>query len=273
MKRSAFTIIELLMASAVVAIIGSIAYIMLNTGMVLFAKNTAINMAHQQARVAVIQMENDIHCSVSLPQLVDTNRVPVPPVNGAYPPSAGISFQLFAAGPFKVTQAASAGSSQVTLELGSYQAKAGQRLIIPTHQIEIDLATDCPGSGSRAVTLAAPIGNAIALQLPDEAFGNAMRPVDVVGFITDRVTYIVQSGELRYYGRRTSSQYNVMATDITSATPFSTPTTPAGAPNYRFVAAINLSTADPTATARGFKAANMFLNAQVPCRTRLCAYQ
>jgi hypothetical protein len=50
----------------------------------------------------------------------------------------------------------------------------------------------------------------------------------------------------RYRG----SLYNVtMNTTRCSATP-------AGAPSYRFVAAIELSTADPTATARGFKSAN-----------------
>jgi hypothetical protein len=267
MKRAAFTLVEMLIAAAMTAILGGIVYAILNTGLVLFAKNTAINMAHQQARVAVIQMESDLHASVSLPQLVDTNRAPISGVG----PAAGISFQLFAAGPFKITAPAAAGSTQIQLALGTYQPKAGQRLVIPTHQIEIDLAADCPGSGNRSVSLISGTGNAVALNIEDGH--GAMMSVDVIGFITDRITYVVQSGELRYYGRRTSAAYSVMATDITSTTPFSTPTTPAGAPFYRFVSAINLSTADPTATARGFKAANMFLNAQVPCRTRLCAYQ
>jgi prepilin-type N-terminal cleavage/methylation domain-containing protein len=265
-RAAGFTLIEMIVAMGMVGAIGSVVFTILNTGAVLYAKNTAINVAHQQARVAVMQAETDLHSSVSLPQLVDTSRAPVDPSQSA----AGISFQLFAAGPFKVTAQAAAGQNTITMGLGSYQPKAGQRLIIPTHQIELDIAADCPGSGARLVTLSAPLPNAVDIQLDD---AGVLQNVDVIGFITDRVTYVVTNGELRYYGRGNSNSYTVLANSITSATPFSTPQTPAGAPYYRFVAAINLSTADTSVNNRGFKAANMFLNAQVPCRTRLCSYQ
>ena len=64
-----------------------------------------------------------------------------------------------------------------------------------------------------------------------------------------------------------------MGTGITSPNPFSTPLTEAGALYYRFVAAVNLSTADPEYSNRGFKAANIFLNGQVPMKARLTTYQ
>ena len=261
-----FTLVEMMIVAASVAVIGGIAFLLLNTGMILFAKNTAINVAHQQARTAVIQIESDLHSSVSLPQLIDANRSPVAGTG----PAAGISFQHFAAGPFKITSRAAVGSSSISVALGSYQPKAGQRLVIPTHQIEIDIAANVPGSGTRSVPLVSSIANAVEVQLDD---AGTMVPVDVIGFITDRFSYVVVGKELRCYGRKSAGAYSVMANDITSTAPFSTPTTPAGAPYYRFVAAIDLSTADATATARGYKSANMFLNAQVPCRTRLCAYQ
>jgi prepilin-type N-terminal cleavage/methylation domain-containing protein len=262
----AFTLIELLMAATVFSLIGGIIYYILNTGIILFAKNTAINMAHQQARTAVIQMESDLHSAISLPQLIDANRAAVSGTG----PAAGISFQTFAAGPFKVAARADAGANSISVALGSYQPKAGQRLIIPTHQIELDIASNVSGSGTRSIPLVSPTTNAVEVQLDD---AGTLVSVDVIAFITDRISYVVVDRELRYFGRQNSASYTVMANDITSPTPFSTPTTPAGAPFYRFVAAINLSTADATATARGFKSANMFLNAQVPCRARLCAYQ
>jgi prepilin-type N-terminal cleavage/methylation domain-containing protein len=265
-SQHAFTLIELLISAAILSVVGGIIYYILNTGIILFAKNTAINMAHQQARTAVIQMETDLHSAVSLPQLVDETRTPVSGTG----PAAGISFQTFAAGPFKVVSRASVGATSISVALGNYQPKAGQRLIIPTHQIEIDIASNVAGSGTRSVPLISPIPNAVEVQLDD---AGTFIPVDVIAFITDRISYVVIDRELRYFGRKGAATYSVMANDITSPTPFSTPTTPAGAPFYRFVAAINLSTADATATARGFKSANMFLNAQVPCRTRLCAYQ
>jgi hypothetical protein len=64
-----------------------------------------------------------------------------------------------------------------------------------------------------------------------------------------------------------------MANDITTTSPFSIPLTQAGAQYNRFVAAINLSTADDRSSNRGFKAANMFLNSMVPYRARLCITQ
>jgi hypothetical protein len=272
MKRShaqsirAFTLIELLMATTMGAIIGGIALRLLSAGLVLFAKNTAINMAHQQARVAVIQIERNLHASVSLPQLVDINRTAVSG-NG---PAAGISFQLFSGGPFVVTAAASTGQYTVQLGLGTYQPKAGQRLVIPTHHIEIDLAQDAPGSDNRNVTLVAPLPRDIAIQLDNAGTPQA---ASVIGFITDRVTYVTNGGNLRRYWGNNATTFTVLANDITSALPFSTPQTPAGAPYYRFVAAINLSTSEATLSNRGFKSANMYLNSQVPCRSRLCAYQ
>jgi hypothetical protein len=48
--------------------------------------------------------------------------------------------------------------------------------------------------------------------------------------------------------------------DITNNTPFSMPTTPAGASYNRVVAAINLSTADLQYNSRGFKSANILPN-------------
>ena len=53
-RQQAAMLVELMVSTMIVLITGGIIYTMLNTGMVLFAKNTAINMAHQQARVAVL---------------------------------------------------------------------------------------------------------------------------------------------------------------------------------------------------------------------------
>ena len=51
------------------------------------------------------------------------------------------------------------------------------------------------------------------------------------------------NGNLQWRGPTTKS-FAVLGSDITNTTPFSTPVTPAGALYYRFVSAINLSTAD-----------------------------
>lgn len=262
----AAALIELLIGSAMAVIVGGVSFRLLTTGLVLFGKNTAVNVAHQQARIAVVQIERDLHASVSLPQLCDASRVAVTS-NG---PAAGISFQLLAGGPFQVTAAATAGQSVIQLGLGGFQPKAGQRLVIATHHIEIDLAQDCPGTGNRNVTLSSPLPRDVAIQLDN---AGTLQAVNVIGFITNRTTYVTTGGKLRQYVGKNATTFTVLANAITSAQPFSTPQTPAGAPYYRFVAAVNLSTSESSTSNRGFKAANMFLNSQVPCRGRLCAYQ
>lgn len=266
--RRGAALIELMVSTTIVLMTGSIIFYILNTGMVLFAKNTAINLAHQQARVAVLTMEADLHSAVSIPQLVDANRNPVAG-NG---PAAGISFQLYAKGPLKVATSAAAGQNQINVRVNGYTPKVGQRLCIPTHQIEFDITGVGAGTTDRILTLASNLPVNVATTLYDPGTNSNIN-VNVVCFITDRMHYVVTNGELRYYGPSQPAGGRLLADDITSSTPFSIPLTAAGAQYNRFVAAINLSTADSGSSNRNFKAANMFLNAMVPYRARLCITQ
>ena len=113
--------IEIMVTLGVVGITSGIMWYVLYTGMILFAKNSAINMAHQEARLAMMHMEQQIHAAVSVPYLFTT--VAQPPVGltgtGVDGPAAGICFQLWDAGPFEVsaTAAASAMSRTSTAEM------------------------------------------------------------------------------------------------------------------------------------------------------------
>lgn len=267
MKASA--LIEVLISSAVMAVVSGIVYSILNSGMILFAKNTAVNMAHQQARVAVLTMEDDLHNAISIPQLADANRAPVIG-NG---PAAGISFQVHAAGPFQVMATAPSGQNQITIRCGSYAPTVGQRFCLPLHQTELDITAvgvaSGTGGGTRTLTLASNLTRPVETSLDN---AGTMTAVVVTGFITDKYIYVVKNGELRYF-KPGDTNGKMLANDITTLTPFSIPVTPLGAPYNRFVAAINLSTADHTSSNRGFKAANMFLNAMVPYRSKQCYYQ
>jgi hypothetical protein len=222
-------------------------------------------------------MEQDLHGAVSIPTLTDGTRTAITG-NG---PAQGISFQLFAAGPFEITPTTTTtptpgcygyntGQNQIKVRVNGYTPSANQRLIIPTHQIEYDISA-VTGSGTD-VTLT------LASNLPVEVDTRLNPPsgavdVNVMCFITDRVTYVVNGTQLWYYGRQNNGTYKVMANDLTSPTPFSIPVTPLGAPYNRFVAAVNLITADTQTTNLQFRAANMFLNSMEPYRSRLCIYQ
>jgi Tfp pilus assembly protein PilV len=265
---SGLTLVEVMMAMGLLGVFGIAVYSMLNVGMVLGAKNTAVNTAHQQARTAMLQMIQDLHSAVSLPALIDANGAALvnPAPNTGAP---GISFQLWSSGPYQICADSAAGASTINIQIpnGSKTPVVGQRVIVQGHRIEEDitLATSL-GGGVYQLTLANPLTNAIA-GTGSPTFYN------ISCFLTDRCSYTVKNGSLEWNGPTTRKSFSMLGNDIISPTPFTTPNTPAGALYYRFVAAINLCTSDSKYDKRGFKSANILLNGQVPTRARLTDYQ
>jgi type II secretory pathway pseudopilin PulG len=259
-----YTLIELGVFSTVFSTVGLALCSLLNISLVLGAKNVAMNTAHQQARTAMIQMLQDLHSAISLPYLVDTSGNQVSGTG----PAAGIAFQEYSSGPHKISADVTTSQNQVSLTLtpinGSVPTiSVGQRLVVPTHQIEDDI-TAVSGSGSNiTITLAHSVPVGIS----------GTSTYTIVALITSRCSYTVSNGNLQWQGSLAKKSFAVLGNDITSNLPFSIPQTPAGALYYRFVAAINLSTADPNYSNRGFKAANIFLNGQIPMKARLTTYQ
>ena len=109
-SEHAFTFAEMGVAVGVLGLLGLVFFQVLQSGLTLSAKNTAVNAAHEEARQGILRMTRDIHASVSVPQLRDTNlavvsSTPNPSTPGATPPTAaGISFQNVAYGPNFVFQ-------------------------------------------------------------------------------------------------------------------------------------------------------------------------
>ncbi|MDP9099795.1 MAG: hypothetical protein M3N48_12515 [Verrucomicrobiota bacterium] len=268
------TLVETIFTTLLVGVVGLIIYALLNIGTILASKNVAVNSAHQQARTAMLQMVQDLHGSVSLPQLVDINGNPSPTPDASASPTTtpmptaapGIAFQLFASGPHKVTSSVTTLQNTVTISAArtlNPEPSPGQRLIIPGHAIEDDItAVSKNSSTSFTLTLAHNMSVAI-----DVSTGN------IPCFITDRCSYIIQNQELHWTGPTTKKTFSVMGQNIISPKPFSVPQTASGALYYRFVAAIDLSTSDLKFSNRGFKSANILLNGQVPIRTRMTIKQ
>jgi type II secretory pathway pseudopilin PulG len=288
-----FKLIEVVFTTVIVSVLGLVLYSLLSTDTILGAKNSAVNTAHQQARVAMLQMLQDLHGAVSLPFLIDTSGAAV---SGAGP-AQGIAFQQWGkdttgkeVGPYRIIADADTDKYEVHITIPSADAKprVGQRLIIPTHQIEADI-TKVSGNKS---DLKIELGNIYGPQLTSQeaaaagltypvAYPVTDLPVKISGtstyhidcILTDRCSYTVVNGALDWKGPTTKATFAVLGNGITNPTPFSTPLTPAGALYYRFVAAINLSTSDASYSNRGFKSANILLNGQVPMRARLTTYQ
>src|SRR4051794_23655922 len=93
-----FTLAEMSVVGGIISVVGLVLMQIFWSGSILFLKNSAINVAHQEARSAVMRIESDLHSCVSVPQLVDNNRNPV----SGFGPSSGIAFHAFAGGPYRI---------------------------------------------------------------------------------------------------------------------------------------------------------------------------
>jgi hypothetical protein len=272
LSRSGLSLIEISVTMGLTGVVGMVIYSLLNIGTILGAKNTATNTAHQQARIAMIEMMQDIHSAISLPALQG--------VVGTQ--ASGISFQMWGArvtngvstpngGPHKIKEDANTGQAEINIDTGSQpKPQVGQRLIVPTHQIEDDIIQVNGPADDCRVTL--------AHNLPVAIKGTHSTVGDVICYITDRCAYnVVQvsagpPAEYKLQWTNTAGTRDIV-NDITNPRPFSIPPTEAGALYYRFVAAVDLSTSDPKYSKRGYKSANILLNGQVPYKARLTTYQ
>ena len=270
------TLIEISIATGVIAAVGLIIFALLNMGTILGAKNTAVNTAHQQARVAMLTMINDIHGAVSTPQLI----------NASGGQASGIAFQQWGAAPVNGVLASNGGPHKIYPQTATYAAGqkvirivvtpgqpapvVGQRLIVPTHQIESDIDAVSGSTSDLTLTLHDNLLVPIA--------GASSTVGDIVCYITDRCSYnVVQvsagpPADYKLQWTNTQGARDIV-TSISNPRPFSIPLTAAGAQYNRFVAAIDLSTADSQYSGRGYKSANILLNGQVPFKARLTTYQ
>jgi prepilin-type N-terminal cleavage/methylation domain-containing protein len=268
-----FSLVEMMVTMAVSAIVGLMVFLVLNSGMVLYAKNTAVNSAHQQARSGVDQMLAYLHSSVSIPELTDTNLQQVSEVDasGNAAPAAGLSFQTFYAGPYPVVVNANDTDTSVTLYCPGYVSASNTRLNIPSHDIEYDISSTAAAGSNLKFNLSTPatgIGTAITISGTGIEGGSGTTYI-ITAFITKRMSYAVIGSELRFFPTNNLASYKVITRNVITPKPFTIPVLPTGGLQNRFIAAVNLSTVDPQFTNRGYAAVNMFVSSLIPFRCRL----
>jgi hypothetical protein len=272
------------MAMASVGVVGLSIFYTLYYGLILFSKNTAMNVSHQQARMALMQLYSDIHSAVSAPSLTDSNGVMI----SATGSSPGVEFQVLVSSTAYCQVAANVAVGASTISVGmppGYPTPyAGMRLIVPTFGIEQNVTAVSVSGSTATCTLAGTSPNAITASNGD-----------AVCFFTQRVYYYVtgapsQGGSstdlvLDYLGVQRTQTYMIAANglingapyDSTCTTPFSIPSTTSGAPNYHYVKVTGLATQDPQTTGLstifGFNTASIMLSGQVPEYQTLTIYQ
>lgn len=257
-SRAAFTLAEMMVAASILGVFGGLLLASMNAVTVLSAKNGSINFNHQQTRRAVHKLVEEIRESASIPQLLDAS---MNPTTAATAP--GVCYRVALDGWRRVeTGGAATGSTlRITCPVDYPQPEPGMRLLIPSFSLKKDIVSvGAPTAGSagnpahRQIQVSGTLGAAITC-----TGGDPIYPV----YITRTAALTVVNGELRYYRSLGSGSYSVIATGITTPTPFSLPSSTNNA------LLVNLDARDSKLGKRNYKAIDTRLTLSVPLRYQL----
>ena len=193
--RAGFTVAEMVVAVGVLSLLGVVFFDVLRSGLTLWAKNTAVNAAHLEARDGILRLTRDIHASISVPELRDTSFTVVPPTpTGTQAPmAAGVSFQNISFGPQYVWK--DPGNANMIMVKGgpnNLSPSVGMRVISPLMGVEDDIVqvTAIPSNNHHNVWLA----NAGEVLLANKAalFGSGTSYS--ILYYTSRIMYLVKNG-------------------------------------------------------------------------------
>ena len=278
-KAAAMTLVEVMVTVAVISVAGLGAFEMLRTGMILFGKNTAINLSHSESRFSLLELQQELSASASTPELTSSSGAVL---SGTAPgPAAGVYFQSYAGGPYSLAVTsgsipASATSIQVTTGT-NFKPLPGMTIHIQalplstnssTSLVELLLsgssAYSSSGSGSATTytpTISGSVGSIIYLR--DQHSGSALT---VACFFTAPIIYVVQNGQMVRQSLDPAGSGKMLSTvlayNVSSAAPFSMPTVN-NSPGNTFVQVQNFTAFDPSSSNRGYHAVITPLTVQV----------
>ncbi|MFN2541876.1 MAG: hypothetical protein ABR514_06890 [Chthoniobacterales bacterium] len=192
-SENAFTAAEMAVATAVMAVLGLVMFSVLNSGMILYAKNTAVNSAHQEARDGINRLTRDIHAAVSVPQLRDGsfNVVSSAPVQGVPPTAAGVSFQNVVQGSPDYVWKDPGAANLIMVKDNPNKPVPGMHLIVPFWGIEDDIyKVTAAGTTNHSNVF---LVNGLEAKISEKApayLGTSY----AITYYTERVMYLVQGG-------------------------------------------------------------------------------
>lgn len=233
-SQGGFTVAEMVVSAMVMAILGIVFLNVLNSGMILYAKNTAVNSAHEEAREGINRLTRDIHAAVAVPQLrnstTDANHtvtgsfavVSSTPSSGVAPTAAGISFQNVVFGSPDFVWKDPNNANLIMINDNPNPPVPGMRLIVPFWGIEDDIQKVNSANGSNKksnVFLAGGGESTIVTKAPAYLSGDAY----AVTYYTERVLYVVEGGT---YIADSKGNFNLVSGQYVAVTP--------GTGQYRF---------------------------------------
>lgn len=189
-SQRGFTVAEMGVAVGVLGLLGLVFFQVLQSGLILSAKNTAVNAAHEEARVGVLRLTRDIHASISVPQLRDNGFAVISsdPVSGVPPMSAGVSFQNISSGPNFVWKDPGA-ADLIMIKDNPNKPVEGQRLIIPFFGLEEDITkVTASGTANHSNVFIKADQSTPSIDAPSTGVQYC------ITYYTDRVMYTVRKG-------------------------------------------------------------------------------
>jgi hypothetical protein len=287
-----FTLAEMIVATGIMTVVGLGVFAVTNIGTILYSKNTAINLAHDQARIAVSRLVKDIHGAVSVPQLGHIDSRPFGSwaaptgswgvsssnvtfvADGGTGPSAGVAFQVMggpgcpSGGPFHIFNDPSS-VYLIMIDSGPNVPQVGMRLIFPYFNEEDDI-TQIAAQGIGSIHYNVWTKNGLVFKYSSK-FGSYN-----ICYYTSRVAYVVDNGELRFYSSAPPpagvTWPVVLARNIINPADRTQPATPFTQTTTQYVG-VNLTAEDQHFTNRGFRAVNTLVAGSVPYYSQLCVFQ
>ncbi|HZR77897.1 MAG TPA: hypothetical protein VFA58_01740 [Chthoniobacterales bacterium] len=220
-NEGGFTSAEMVVSTMVMAILGIVFLNVLNSGMILYAKNTAVNSAHEEGRQGLSRFVRDLHAAVSVPQLRNNTHdatyscgtyecgdtrntstfavVSSAPVSGVAPTAAGVSFQDVVAGSPDYVWQDPGNSNLIMIKDPGETPTEGMRLIVPQWSYE-DAITKVAGASTNHsnIFLYTGLDTTIATNLGNQGrkFGQGTYSVGpyAITYYTERMLYVVENG-------------------------------------------------------------------------------
>jgi hypothetical protein len=199
LTRNGYSLVEISVALSAATLLGLIFFQVLNSGIILFAKNTAVNASHEESRQGLNRLTRDLHAAISVPELRsapasfsgtwDAAVVDPAPVSGVPPTAAGVSFQNLAGGPNYVWKDQN-NPDLIMIRDDPDVAVEGMRLLVPFYGLEVDI-THVTAKGSTNHRNIFINGDNTTPQIDAPTIGGSY----CITYYTDRTMYLVQGGQ------------------------------------------------------------------------------
>ncbi|MDR3403003.1 MAG: prepilin-type N-terminal cleavage/methylation domain-containing protein [Chthoniobacter sp.] len=283
--RSAFTLVEMLVALLVFSMVSVGLFTFTSTSLRLVGRNLATNHSHEVMRISDQDLLYNLHASATAFKLITfdgtTYADASPTVTTDQDPftqqyistrANGVRFRLQAGGPYKLTTSTISTTTSLTFDFGvggavPYVPEVGDKIVLPllSREFDITAVTKTPTTGSTTGTVT--ISPAIGFTVDATTAGNV-----TTGYFYREVAYTVYNNQLRYHSNYTGAAkgtFRMIRDKVTSPKPFSVLFATAASPssdglNLR----LSLEFYDTNYSARQYTGGTVTLQAIIPPRVQ-----